>query len=43
MRRAVELVVSLISATNRETLARLLSQPAKPKPLRRNTPEAGVR
>jgi hypothetical protein len=32
-----------IPATNRETLARLLPQTAKPKSLRRNTPEAGVR
>jgi hypothetical protein len=32
-----------IIATSRETLARLLPQPTKPKSLRRNTPEADVR
>jgi hypothetical protein len=32
-----------IPATNCETLARFSPQTAKPKPLRRNTPEAGVR
>jgi hypothetical protein len=32
MRRAVEPVDSPIPATNRETLARLLPQTAKPKP-----------
>jgi hypothetical protein len=42
-RAGLELGLCLISATNCETLARLLPQAVKPKPLRRNTPEAGVR